>query len=132
MYETQFMIRGKVVCREAWILAHNISKETFRTYYNKFKDGAVEVEHGNTGKKQVMAKTADCTAWMHFFFHAIGDSQPDSGAIHLPSCFRKIDIYRKICEENKLMSIPSVSLSHFYNIWEKEFKHVIIPKVCFH
>ena len=37
-YETEFFVRGKSVCREAWLLAHNVNKETFRRILNKFKD----------------------------------------------------------------------------------------------
>jgi len=29
-YETEFFVRDKSVCREAWLLAYNINKETFR------------------------------------------------------------------------------------------------------
>jgi len=32
-------------------------------------------------------------------------------------------------EENTALKIPTVSLSHFYNIWEKHFSHVLILKV---
>ena len=38
-YETEFFVRGKSVCREAWLLAllaHNMNKETFRRILNKF------------------------------------------------------------------------------------------------
>ena len=38
-YETEFFARGKSVCREAWLLAYNINKETFRKIHHKFKDG---------------------------------------------------------------------------------------------
>ena len=36
--ETKFFVRGESVCREAWLLAHNLNKETFRRILNKFKD----------------------------------------------------------------------------------------------
>ncbi|XP_068680383.1 uncharacterized protein [Montipora foliosa] len=95
----------------------------------KFKDGVTMVEHGNKGRKSVMSKTAECIAWLQFFVNCIGDHQPDNGGIHLPSCFSKSDIYKKMLEENKTLNQPTISLSHFYSLWDKHFSHVIIPKV---
>ena len=128
-YETEFFVRGKSVCREAWLLAQNMNKETFRRILNKFKDGVLVLEHGNKGKSTVMPKTAECISWLQFFVNSIGDHQPNKGCIHLPSCFSRIDIYKKMMEENTALNLPTVSLSHFYNIWEKHFTHVLIPKV---
>ena len=81
------------------------------------------------GKKSVMSKTAECIAWFQFFVNCVGDHQPDNGGIHLPSCFSKCDIYKKMLEENKALNQPAVSLSHFYSLWDKHFSHVTIPKV---
>lgn len=127
-YETEFFIRGKSVCKGAWLLSHNMNKETFRRILNKFKDGVLVLEHGNKGKNTVMAKTAECISWLQFIVNSIGDHQPDKGCIHLPSCFSRSDIYRKMLEENTALNLPTVCLSHFYNIWEKHFAHVLIPK----
>ena len=95
----------------------------------KFKDGATVVEHGNKGRKSVLNKTAECIAWLQFFINCVGDHQLDNGGIHLPSCFSKSDIYKKLQEENKDLNQPTVSLSHFYSLWDKYFSHVTIPKV---
>ena len=51
-YMTEFMVKGKSVCREVWLLIHSINKEWFRRLFNKFKEGAVKVEHGNKGTKK--------------------------------------------------------------------------------
>lgn len=127
--QTEFYVKGKIVCREAWLLAHNLNKETFRRIWGKFKDGANVLEHGNKGRKSITSKTADCIAWLQFFVSCVGDHQPDNGGIHLPTCFTKSDIYKKMLEENKALSQPTVSLSHFYGLWERNFLHVTIPKV---
>lgn len=129
-YDTEFFVRGKKVCREAWLLAHQMNKETFRRIHLKFKDGVLVSEHGNKGRKTVMSKTSDCIAWLQFFINSVGDHQPDKRSIHLPSCFSKSDIYKKMLEENTSLNQPTVSLSHFYNIQEKHFSHVLIPEVC--
>lgn len=36
-YETEFYVWGKAVCREAWLHAHNLSKDSFRHILKKFK-----------------------------------------------------------------------------------------------
>ena len=78
VYETEFFVRGKALCRVAWLQAHNLNKESFRRIMKKFKDGATMVEHGNKGKKSVMSKTAECIAWFQFFVNCVGDHQPDN------------------------------------------------------
>ena len=128
-YETEFVVRGKNECREAWLLAHNMSKETFRRLHHKFKDGVIVSEHGNKGSKSIRPKTLECIAWLQFFVNSVGDHQPDRECIHLPSCFSRSDIYKKMLEENTTLNQPTVSLSHFYSIWEKLFSNVLIPKV---
>ena len=130
---TEFFVRGRSVCREVWLLTHNLSRKSFRRIMTKFKEGATMVEHGNTGRRSMMSKTAECIAWLQFFVGCVGDHQPDNGLIHLPSCFSKSDIYKKMQEENAALDQPTVSLSHFYSLWDKHFSHVTIPKVyyCF-
>ncbi|XP_032217810.1 uncharacterized protein LOC5517433 [Nematostella vectensis] len=127
-FETEFMIRGKIVCKEAWLLACNVSRSSFSRVAKQYKDGVVVVQHGNKGKKGIMAKTADCIAWLQFFIGSIGDNQPDSKTIHLPSCFSGVDIYKKMKDENTRFGLPTISLSHFYRLWEQHFSHVLIPK----
>ena len=128
-FETEFMVRGKIVCKEAWLLACNVSKRSFSRVAKQYKDGVVVVQHGNKGRKRVMAKTADCIVWLQFFIGSIGDNQPDSKTIHLPSCFSIVDIYKRMKEENTRFGLPTVSLSHFYRLWDQHFSHVLIPKV---
>lgn len=49
----EFMVKGKLVCREVWLLIYSINKEWFRRLFNKFKEGVVEVEYGNKGIKKL-------------------------------------------------------------------------------
>ena len=65
-----------------------------------------------------MPKTAECISWLQFFVNSIGDRQPNRGCIHLPSCFSRVDTYKKMMEENTALNLPTVSLYYFYNIWE--------------
>ena len=126
--KTTFHIKGKPVCRKAWILIHGVNSRRFDRIDHDFKTGSEWYTHGNTGLKRPTSKTAECIAWLSFLVNAIGDRQPDSDKIHLPSCFTKVLLYKKMCEE--LQSDNHVSQSQFYNIMDKEFGHVSIPKVC--
>lgn len=129
-YMTEFMVKGKSVCREVWLLIHSINKKWFRRLFNKFKEGAVEVEHGSKGTKKPSQRTTDCIAWLQFFVSCVGQYQPDNKTIHLPSCFTRLSIYRQLCEENiKSFNTPSIGLSQFYSIFHDHFPHVVIPKV---
>lgn len=119
----------RTVCREAWLLIHSLNKEWFRRVFNKFKEGAVEVEHGNKGQKKPSQKSKDCIAWLQFFVSCVGQYQPDNKTIHLPSCFTRLSVYQRMCEENESFSGPSIGISQFYAIWRDHFSHVLIPKV---
>ena len=123
-------MKGKQVCQKAWIIAHDIKKESFRRYTSQFQAGVRVVSHGNKlARKSLLPKTIDCIAWLKFFFSSIGDHQPDSKTVHLPSCFSRNDVYKKMFDENQEFGQPTVSMSHFYSLWDKHFSHVLIPKV---
>ena len=79
--------------------------------------------------QEVMNKTAGCIAWLQFLVNCVGDHQPDNGGIYLPTCFSKTDIYKKMRQENEALNQPTISLSHFYSLWDRHFSHVTIPKV---
>ena len=123
-----FIIRGKPVCQKAWVTAHDMTKDTFRRLYNLFKNGVTVVEHGIKGRNSLMQKTKECIAWLELFVHPIGDHQPDRKVIHLPSSFSRLDVFKKMQEENTQFRQPSVSMTHFYRLWDKHFSHVLIPK----
>lgn len=127
-YETDFIIRGKPVCQKARVTAHDMTKDTFWPLYNLFKNGVTVVEHGIKGRNSLMQTTKECIAWLEFFVHPIGDHQPDRKVIHLPSCFSRLDVFKKMQEENTQFRQPSVSMTHFYRLWDKHFSHVLIPK----
>ena len=124
---TVFRIKGTHVCKQAWIKVNGIKLRRFEIIYCDFKDGSEVYVHGNTGSKRSTTKTSECIAWLKFLVNSIGDQQPDSGKVHLPSCFSKLALYQKMISE--LGSDGTVSRSHFYGIMEKEFEHVSIPKV---
>ena len=129
-FNTEFIVKGKSVCREAWLLIHKISKEWYRRQYQKFKEGAIEVEHGNKELKKSSQRSTECIAWLEFFISCVGAQyQPDKKTIHLPSCFTRLSIYQRMCEENEALNTPSTGVSQFYSIFRDHFPHVLIPKV---
>ena len=128
-YVTEFVVKGRNVCKEAWLLVHDIKKETFRRIYEKFQKGAVNIEHGRLGVQRLTEKTKDCIAWLEFFINCVGQHQPDQKTIHLPSSFTVLSIYKQMVQEHDSLSIASVGLSQFYRIFNQYFPHVSIPKV---
>lgn len=124
-----FVIRGMRVCREAWRMVHGISMKRLMQIIRDSQNNQRMYTHGNKGKRKSQEKTTDCIAWLKFFVACIGDQQPDSVKIHLPSCFTKKAIYEKMEGELRLHGKEVVSRSQWYNIWEDHFKNVLIPKV---
>jgi hypothetical protein len=125
---TAFHVKGKPICKKAWVTIHGINFRRFDRIDQDFRTGSELYVHGNSGLKRPTTKTSECMAWLRFLVNAVGDHQPDTAKIHLPSCFTKVLLYKKMCEE--LNSDYHVSQSQFYNIMDKEFGHVSIPKVC--
>lgn len=93
--ETKFFAGGKSVCKQAWLLAHDVKPDTFQWIYKEFRKGVVRIEHGNLGNKRPTKKTKDCIAWLDFFVNCVGHHQPDQPVIHLPSCFSVRAIYKQ-------------------------------------
>lgn len=124
---TVYRIKGTPICKQAWLKVHGIRQRRFEKIHADFKNGSEMYTHGNSRLKRLSIKTTECVAWLTFLVNSIGDQQPDSGKIHLPSCFTKLALYEKM--SNELSNEDMVSRSHFYSIMEKKFKHVSIPKV---
>ena len=128
-YQTEFKVQGRTICRESSLLLHSIKKEWYGRHFNRFKEGLVALEHGNTGQKKPSQRSKDCIAWLQFFISCVGQYQPYNRTIHLPSCFTRLSIYNRMCEENNSFGSPSIGISQFYSIFRDHFSHVLIPKV---
>ena len=126
---TTFLVKGKPICKDAWLIIYDLKKDTFNRLSTQFKEGVVQVEHGHTGTKWTTQKTKDYIAWLEFFVGCVGQHQPDKKSIHLPSCFSLSLIYKQMVDENNTFKMPSVSKSQFYRIFHRYFPHVQIPKV---
>ena len=119
-----FTIKGICICKDAWLVTHGISVRRFSKIFKEYSNKGVEVyEHGNKRRKRSSPKTCKCLAWLDFLVNSIGDHQPDSGLIHLSSCFTKLSLYRRMCRE--LGEDLIVSQSQFYNLMEKQLGNVV-------
>ena len=124
-----FVMRGRRVCRETWCLVHGISMKRLMQIIRDSQNNQRMYTHGNKGKRKLRERTIDSIALLKFFVSCVGDQQPDSDKIHLPSCFTKKAIYEKMEGELRLNGKEVVSRSQWCNIWEDHFKDVLIPKV---
>lgn len=130
----KFMLYGKSVCRKAFALLLNTSERRFERIKHTCGT-AVKIAHGNQGVKRPTNKTMEAAAWMNSYFTRMGDHMPDSDRIHLPSFLTKGEVYQKMYEELSEMGITNIiSRSTFYELWDKDFCHVLIPEVftCLH
>lgn len=127
---TSYIVGQKLVCQKFWLFAYNIRYDRLRRIIQDFTQKSItEYIHGNSGEKRTSVATADSIAWLQFFIGAVGNWQPDSDKVQLPSVFKKTKIYQKMKHENVKHGLQTVSPSHFYRIWQRKFKHVTIPKV---
>lgn len=125
---TMFLINGKHVCKEAWLRCHSVTSRKFEQIVRDYHNNDRKLyQHGNKGRTRYTEKTSVALAWLNFLVNAIGNNQPDSGQIYLPSCFTKLSIYRKMCKE--LNNDAHISKAHFYRLMDTQMKNVIIPKV---
>ncbi|XP_078368499.1 uncharacterized protein LOC144652321 [Oculina patagonica] len=60
----------------------------------------------------------------------MADRMPNENKMHLSSCMMKSRVYKVYVEEITKNDMPEKPLgySQFRNMWNKKFKHVIIPK----
>lgn len=127
----KFMLFSKCVCKRAF--AHLLGTSERRLDRIKQYCGATgnsTIVHGNAGVKRPSIKSCDASAWMKNYFEKMGDHMPDSNRIHLPSFLTKREVYQKICSDLSDEGVKEiVSLSTFYQLWDTEYSHVLIPEV---
>jgi len=131
--DTKFVVAGREVCKSAWCTVHGISERQLFRIAKSVSMGQVTTEHGNKGKKRCNSKSSGAKAWMHRYFHLVGDKMPHVDQIHLPSWETQKDVFSRYESDMTQQSIPAsdiVSLSTFYRIWSEDFPQVVIPEVC--
>ena len=78
--------------------------------------------------KHDLAKT-----WMQRYFNAKGDKMPMTNQIHVPAWDSQKEIHRRYKEDMTQQMLDRrdiICQSMFYNLWMKEFPHIVIPEVC--
>ena len=128
--EIQHMIAGKQVCKRGFILYFKISNKRYNRIFEQFiRNSTLKVQRKPVIRSQ-SAKVTEAKAWMARYFKRIGDSMPHLEQTHLPHGLTKQDVYMIMKRELLHQGIMStISLSHFYAIWDTSFKNVRIPKV---
>ena len=128
----RFMLFGKSACRKAFAVL--LSTNESRLEHIKQNCGtAVKLVHGNQGIKRPTSKSLEASAWMKSYFERLGDYVPDSNRIHLPSFLTKREIYQKMHTDLLESGIKDiVSQSTFYELWERDFNHVLTPEVSYY
>lgn len=124
-------LSGLIVCCRAVCFMYGISESKLRACIGKdpniFRFSA-QVGNQNAAKKnnQDLLHT-----WLTEFFDGLGDLQPDTGKIHMPSRLSKCDIYEAYkldLQKQQYQSSSIASESTFNKFITIHFSHIIFPK----
>ena len=125
-----FMLCGKQVCKRAFALLLGTTERRFDRIKQNCTSATRKLTHGNQGVKRTTTKSNDASAWMKNYFEQMGDHMPDNNRIHLPSFLTKREVYQRMMSDLTDCGIKKIiSLSTFYDLWERDFCHVLIPEV---
>ena len=130
MRHLQLSLMGRDVCKTAFTQALGMSKRRLREVERVYMSGGVEIPRTQLRSSLLSTKHTNAVAWMNRYFNLIGDKMPHINQIHLPHFLSKKTVYELMVQELKCAGVSDVvSLSHFYAIWDSEFKTCTIPKV---
>lgn len=122
-------LNGKYICQQALCFIYNISAKRIKRLCKQAKTRAVKTTRLRTIRCNSI-KTSEGIAWLARYFDRIGDKMPLLNQTHLPRFLTKGDIYKIMLKELKMdRKMETISLSHFYLIWKKNFNRVVIPAV---
>jgi len=122
-----FTVKMKQICSKAFKEIYALTKYKFKSISRHAREHTLPV-HGNVANNRSSEFTKQAIDWIQTFIVGIGEEQPDSGFIHLPSYLDKLKLYNEMSEELQQKDEDYyLSPSQFYNIWNEEFNHVKIP-----
>ena len=124
-----YTIGGQEVCETFFRKVHGFRYNRFSSIKKKFQDRVRVAEHGRLGRRETSDGSVRVISWLCIFFDKVGDRMPMSAAIHLPSCLTKLDVYSIAYDDLSQGGMQCCKLSTFYDIWQKHFPSVKIPKV---
>jgi len=117
-------IRGWPVCDECFQRLFSVSESTWKRRRADVRSGLVYWEHGNAAHEAYYSTKGYLSrAWMHKWFCALGDYQPDTSQVHLPPMDKK-DIWAEMHSE---LGQDCVSTQYFYKVWAHDFPDHLIP-----
>ena len=121
-------IEGNLVCKAALCLILGVSKKRYRRICSQ---ASACVTTSTPQHRQRRGKSTNLLlGWIGFLIQL---EIKHTYQTHLPHFLTKRDVYKKmraeIEQDRNIREV--VSLSHFYLIWEKEFKKVEIPAVSY-
>lgn len=125
----QHMIAGKAVCKNAFIVYFKISNQRYERIFKQFTENPTLKIQRKPVIRSDSTKVTEAKAWIARYFKRIGDSMPHVEQTHLPHGLTKQDVYLTMKQELSQQGVMStISLSHFYAIWDTSFSNVLIPK----
>lgn len=124
-----YSVGGQQVCETCFRMVYGFRYNRFAAMKAKFQSGVVVAEHGRLGRCEISDSSIRVTSWLRTFSEKVGDRMPTSTAIHLPACLTKADVYSLASDDLSQGGLECCSISTFYEIWNRNFSHVKIPKV---
>ena len=121
-----FTLKGKELCNKAIREIFEITDYSFNKYRKLGENNTIQV-YGNIGRMHQSSKTSNAISWLRNFVEGIGEQQPNSSYIHLPSYLNKSDLYEDYVNDMKMNNEPYIHLSHFAKIWKEHFPLITIP-----
>ena len=122
------MVRGYLVCKNAWLVIYSISNSRFNKIVKQYNDGNCTIS--SQRKKRRKTKTFVAKAWMESAFSKIGDKIPDSFTIHLPCYLNYKTLYAYMVEDlTRAGENEVIKYSQFCNLMHTDFNEITIPKV---
>ena len=121
-----FTIQGKRVCVKLWLEVLPLSTSRFYRLRQDFLQfgGITSI---TKRRRSLSSKTLEAITWMEQYFLRVGDKRPDKAdSIYLP----KTKLFKIFIEDvYNGDSSHCISRSQFNNLFRKDFKNVLIPKV---
>lgn len=110
--------------RQIFSISDYMFKEQASNFRNKLKP-----VHLKSGSRSSSPQSIAVIAWLQDYFNNVGEVQPNSGFIHLPSYLSKMELYRQCVEElQRSLGSIDISIAQFYSLWGNLFSEVKIPQ----
>lgn len=121
------MVAGKLVCKKAFILYFKISNKRYKWVFEQFtRNPTLKIQRKPVIRSESV-KVTEAKVWMTQYFKRIGDSMSHIEQTHLPHGLTKQDVYLIMKRELLQQGVKStISLSHFYVIYDNSFKNILI------